>query len=113
MPTQFEARLDALPEGSPLLVEDGVGAWVEWRVPGVDPVIDGLLDAYPVDYIRQFYDFKKVAPGWQDFVNESGARDAVLLDGSPVSAALQDQLGWTVVQKDRAWVYLEAPAARP
>jgi hypothetical protein len=111
VPTQFEARLDALPEGSPLLVEDGVGAWVEWRVPGVDPVIDGLLDAYSVDYIRQFYDFKKVAPGWQDFVNRSGARDAVLLDGSPASAALQDHFGWTVVQKDRDWIYLKAPAS--
>ncbi len=34
----------------------------------VYPVIDGMLDAYPVDYIRQFSDFKKVAPGWPDFV---------------------------------------------
>jgi hypothetical protein len=111
VPTHFAPRLQDLPSGSVLLVEDGVGAWVEWQVPGVDPVIDGLLDAYPVGYIHQFYDFKKVAPGWQGFVARSGARDAVLLDGSPVSAALQDQLGWTVVQKDSGWVYLKAPAS--
>jgi hypothetical protein len=111
VPTRFEPRLQGLPSGSTLLVEDGVGAWVEWQVPGVDPVIDGMLDAYPVDYIRRFYDFKKVAPGWQDFVARSGARDAVLLRGSPASAALQDQLGWKAVQRDRDWVYLEAPTS--
>jgi hypothetical protein len=111
VPTALQPRIATLPRGSVLLVEDGIGGWVEWAEPQVYPVIDGMLDAYPVDYIRQFYDFKRVAPGWQGFVNRSGARDAVLLDGSPVSAALQDQLGWTVVQKDREWVYLEAPAA--
>jgi len=110
VPTAFSARLGDLTDGSTVLVEDGTGAWIEYAFPDVDPVIDGMLDAYPVDYIRQFYDFKKVEPGWQGFVTRSGARDAVMLKGSPVSAALQDQLGWTVVQKDRDWVYLEAPS---
>jgi len=45
----------------------------------------------------------------------AGALNAVLLahgwlDGGR-EGALEGQLDWSVVQKDREWVYLEAPAA--
>lgn len=85
---------------------------MEWAVPDVDPVIDGMLDAYPVDYIKDFTDFKAVKPGWQKFLADSHARVAVLSKDSSVSAAMQDQLHWTVAQKDADWVYLVAPGAR-
>ena len=112
VPTRMLPSLRALPAGSPVVVDDGVGAWIEWAVPDVDPVIDGMLDAYPVDYIKDFTAFKAVQPGWQDFLADSHAQVAVLQKGSPVSAAMQDQLHWTVAQKDGSWVYLVAPDAR-
>ena len=111
VPTAVEPRLSALPAGSTVLVEDGIGAWIEWAVPEVHPVIDGMLDAYPVEYIADFFSFTRVEPGWQDFVRRSRAQDAVLLKGSALSAALQDQLGWRVVQRDDQWVYLKAPSS--
>ncbi len=58
-------------------MEDGIGGWLEWRVPGVDPVIDGMLDAYPVGYIRDFFAATRVEPGWRSFVERTGARVAV------------------------------------
>lgn len=113
VPSRLEPRLEALPAESIVLVDDGIGAWMEWAVPDVDPVIDGMLDAYPVDYIEDFMDFRDVKPGWQDFVRRSGAKAAVLVEDSSVAAAMRDQLGWKAVQTDRDWVYLEAPDSRP
>jgi hypothetical protein len=109
VPTRFEPRLSALPAGSTVLVEDGTGSWIEWAAPQAHPVIDGMLDAYPVDYIRDFYAFRGVQPGWQTFVRGSGARVAVLQRGSAVTGAMRDRLGWRVVQTDRDWVFLTAP----
>ncbi len=75
-------------------------------------MIDGMLDAYPVELHRRTSSRSPdVEPGWQDFVRRSGAHDAVLLKGSALSAALQDQLGWQVVQRDDQWVYLKAPSS--
>src|SRR4051794_2699972 len=67
VPDAFTGRLTALPKGSPVVIADGTGNWIEWRFPGLQPTIDGMLDAYPVDYISHFDRFRKLAPGWQDF----------------------------------------------
>ncbi|QWZ06356.1 hypothetical protein KRR39_12090 [Nocardioides panacis] len=112
VPTRFQPRLEALPAGSTLLVDNGTGAWVEWAVPAVHPVVDGMLDAYPVDYLRRYFGFTRAEPGWQAFVRDSGARAGILGSGSPASTALQERLGWRAVARDRDWVYLEAPDAR-
>lgn len=113
VPSAFTSRLQQLPDGASVLVEDGTGAWIEYEFPALNPVIDGMLDAYPVDHIQAFADFRNLEPGWTDFVDESDADVAVLEKGSALTAAMQAQLGWKVVQKDRDWVYLEAPDTRP
>jgi hypothetical protein len=109
-PTELAPRLAALPSQSTVLVEDGIGGWMEWAVPSVHPVVDGMLDAYPVGYLHRFFDATKVKPGWQRFVSRTGARVGVLEAGSPLSAALQDQLGWRPVAHDGQWVLLRAPS---
>jgi hypothetical protein len=111
VPSRFTSRLATLPSGTPVAVEDYTGAWMEWRFPGLDPMIDGMLDAYPVSYIRGFDDFRSLQPGWQGFLSRSGAQDAVLVAHSPLSAAMQDQLHWQVVAHDGGWVYLVAPGS--
>jgi hypothetical protein len=113
VPSRLLPRLEALPPGSSVVVDDGVGSWIEWAVPEVAPVIDGMLDAYPVGYIRDFTEFATLQPGWQDFLEASDAQVAVLKADKPLTAALQDQLRWKVVDKDEDWVYLVAPDAAP
>jgi hypothetical protein len=110
VPQRMLPALRALPPASPVMVDDGIGAWIEWAAPDVDPVIDGMLDAYPVDYIRDFTSFKAIKPGWRDFLAGSHARVAVLREDSAVTGAMQAELHWKVVQKDGDWVYLVAPA---
>ena len=109
VPDAFAPRLAALPRGSAVLVEDSSGAWMEWRFPGVQPVIDGLLDSYSVAYMRRFDTFWRAEPGWRGFVADSGARNAVMLAGSPATTALVEEAHWRVVQRDAPWVYLVAP----
>lgn len=111
VPTKFSARLAELPTGSAVVVEDGAGAWMEYAFPGLNPTIDGMLDAYPVGYIRKFSNLTAVGHGWTDFVDDSGARVAVVLKDSPLEGGLTGQLHWRMVQKDRDWVYLEAPSS--
>ena len=110
VPTQLGARLERLPAGSAVVVEDGSGAWLEYAFPDLNPTIDGMLDAYPVSYMRKFREMRDVEPGWISSVRDSGARVAVLREKSPLSMAMEAQLHWRVVQKDRDWVYLEAPS---
>jgi hypothetical protein len=111
VPDAFAPRLAALPKGSPVVVEDATGSWIEWRFPGLQPTIDGMLDAYPVDYMADFANFHDVAPGWQRFLASTHARDAVVVKGSRLSTAMQEQLHWRMVQKDGTWVYLVAPGS--
>ena len=113
MPTAFGPALGALPSGSAVLVEDSVGAWLEYAFPGLSPVMDGMLDAYPVDHIEAFAGYVAVEPGWTGFVERSGADVAVLRAGSALTSAMQDQLGSTVVRRDGPFVYLVAPGVRP
>jgi hypothetical protein len=109
VPTAFGARLAALPAGTPIAVEDGTGAWIEWRYPGLNPVIDGMLDAYPVDYIKRYADYVDVKPGWREFLADSSAKVAVVHRDSALSDAMRSQLHWRQVDRDGRWVYLEAP----
>jgi hypothetical protein len=111
VPSAFGSRLAALPAGSPIAVEDGIGSWVEYRYPSLNPVIDGMLDAYPVGYIERFGDFRELRPGWTTFLRQTGAEVAISKGSSPLTAALQDQLGWRVVDRDAGYVYLVAPAS--
>lgn len=111
VPEKFTMALSELPNQSAVLVEDHVGSWIEWQFPHLNPVIDGMFDAYPVTYVEDFVAFRNLHPDWPIFVEDSHASVAVLVAGSPLAAAMQSQLGWRLVQQDGGWVYLTAPHA--
>ena len=112
MPDGFSSRLSSLPAGSTVAVEDSAGAWIEWRFPRLNPMIDGMLDAYPVDYIAGFSDFTSVTPGWTGYLRRTGAHVAITLKGSPLTGALEEQLHWRALDADGRYVYLAAPQER-
>jgi hypothetical protein len=109
VPAAFADRLAALPAGSAVAVEDTTGDWIEWKYPALNPVIDGMLDAYSVDYIQRYSDYVDVKPGWREFLGDSSAQVAVVQHDSPLSDAMLHQLHWRQVDRDGKWVYLEAP----
>jgi len=106
VPDRFAPRLAELPQGSAVLVEDAVGSWIEYRFPGLDPTIDGMFDAYTLDYLHRFQAVPPVAAGWASFVRQAHPQAAVLVRGSALEAAMRNRLGWRAVSRDAGWVYL-------
>ena len=109
VPVDLSGRLAALPAGSAVMVDGTVGSWIEWRFPGLNPVIDGMFDAYTLEYMRKYASAIALEPGWQQFVDGSGAQVAVLAKDGPVATAMVERLGWRRDRTDGAWVLLEAP----
>lgn len=109
VPSALGPRLERLPQGTTVLNAFVLGGWIEWQFPSLNPVIDGLADAYPVDYFADYIAAESVAPGWTQFVAQSGARVAILEEGSPLAEAMQSRLHWKLVQVDNGYVLLEPP----
>ncbi len=106
VPSGFTSRLVSLKPGTPVIVADPVGSWLEWRFHDLDPVMDGMFDGYAVADIERYRRFQSVRPGWTAFVEDSRAEVAVLPVASPLAEAMRTSLGWRVVDHDDQWVYL-------
>ena len=50
-----------------------------------------------------------VKAGWEDYVDRTGARVAVLPEDSALALALVDRLGWNQKEADAGYVFLTAP----
>ena len=109
VPEGLAPELSNLPRDSAVMVDGTVGSWLEWRFPGLNPTMDGMFDAYTLDYMRSYQAARDLEPGWQDFVERTGARAAVLRREGPLASAMVDSLGWREVARDDPWVLLVAP----
>jgi hypothetical protein len=109
-PERFSSGLAALPAGTGVLNDYGLGGWLLWTHPGLDPYVDGRADVYTVEHLDAYADLLRLAPGWQDRIQLDGLRVAILPEVAPLSTALVSQLGWTVASTDRGYVMLTAPS---
>jgi hypothetical protein len=48
-------------------------------------------------------------PGWEQFVDRTGARYALVPTGSPIATALVERAAWSQIGKDAGFVLLKAP----
>lgn len=110
VPTRFDDRLGELAPGTVVLNEYGLGGWLVYRHPSLAPVIDGMTDAYTVEYLTRYAKARAVVDGWSDYVDETGASVAVVESGSPIATALEERSGWVVIQEDDGFVLMEQPA---
>jgi len=109
VPSGLGDELAALPEGSAVMVDDTVGSWIEWRFPHLHPTMDGMFDAYSIDYMRRYRAARDLQPGWKVFLDGTGAEVAVVQRNGAFAFALSDSLGWTQVDADDRWVLMRAP----
>lgn len=109
VPTEFGQALEALPHGTVVLNDDKLGGWLLLRHPNTAPVVDGLFDAYSLDHLRSYRRIVGLAPGWERDLRSTGATWAVLPEDSAVCEALIDA-SWEVVDRDRGFALLRAPA---
>lgn len=105
----LDARLSALPSGTVVCNDYGVGGWLVWRHPGLRPTIDGRTEIYTPEHVARHLAFERAAPGWQSYVRDTRCTHALLGAEQPAADALVRESGWTVAQRGTRYVLLSAP----
>jgi len=110
VPLALESQLDAFPDRTPVLNTWTLGGWIEWRHRNLEPVVDGLADAYTVEHLRGYIHTLELRPGWPEYVGGTGAQVALLTaDDHELADALVAKLGWRQVGEDDGTRLLVAP----
>lgn len=100
VPTGLTRALRSLPPGTHVLSDGDLSGWLMFTATQVRPVFDVRIESYPAPYVRRFIGATQAKPGWNRFVHDTGATAALLPEGSPLGAALGEQLRWTRVDTD-------------
>lgn len=109
-PSEYDARLVAMPDDAVLLNELGDGGYLAWKYPELRIVGDGLTDQYSVEWLAHWYGSLRGEPGWEEFVDRSGADYALLRNTTPLRMGLLAE-GWVQVKSTDDRVLLRAPHA--
>ncbi|HSU74923.1 MAG TPA: hypothetical protein VLI66_08270 [Terrabacter sp.] len=105
----LDAPLSALPAGTVLCNDYGVGGWLIWAHPNVRPTIDGRVEVYATGHVEEHLTFERAAPGWQSYLTSTHCTYALLGKDQPVVEALTAQAQWTVAARGSQYVLLRAP----
>ncbi len=101
----FESRLSAVREGGTVLTDPTAGSWLVWQHPQINVTVDGLFDAYPVDYLRRSSGAILARSGWESYVAEVDPSLAVLEAQDPLVDALRAS-GWLLEESSGGYVLL-------
>lgn len=110
VPSGLDAELDALPPSAVVFNAYELGGWLRWRHPDLEPVVDGMTEAYSVQHLRKFGWTQSAAGGWDERFDSWDPKAALVLENSPVATALIDQREWTSVATDGGYVLLIPPS---
>lgn len=108
-PLTYDDRLRSLSNDAVVINELGDGGYLAWKYPELRIVGDGLTDQYPVEWLEGWFMALQGEPGWEEFVERSGADHALLHDDTPLRLGLLS-LSWSVVEQEEGRVLLRAPA---
>jgi len=108
-PEGLRPQLSSIPAKTVILNDFTAGGWLLWAEPQLTPVIDLRSEIYSMEYIQDFKATQEARAGWQGFLARTKPGYALLKTTMPLTAALQEQLHWTIVGKDAGYVLLRAP----
>jgi hypothetical protein len=108
VPIKLNHQIAAIPAGSVVFDDYGMGSWLLWSARQVTPVIDGRIELYDEKYVDDYLNALRVGPGWSGFLTRTGATYALVADQSPISTALTDQLHWRTLGRDSGFVLMQA-----
>jgi hypothetical protein len=106
VPTALDAELERLPSDAVVFNDYKLGGWLRWRHPTLEPVVDGMTEAYSVEHLRDFGRVQAVAADWQATLDGWEPSAALVLARSPIATALSEQLGWRPVGDAEGYVLL-------
>jgi hypothetical protein len=109
VPQRLTPQLSAIASGTVVLADGNISGWLFWAEPDVKPVLDPRIEIYPSAHIRAFVSAMAAGPGWEQFVNRTSARYALVLTDSPIATALAERAHWSQIGKDAGYVLLRAP----
>ena len=109
VPVRLSSQISAIPAGSVVFDDYGMGSWLLWSARQVTPVVDGRIELYDQKYLQDYANALTVGAGWSDFLTHTGATYALVADRSPISAALTDRLHWQALGRDAGFILMKAP----
>jgi hypothetical protein len=109
VPRNFDPYLAALPRGTVVWNVDALGGWLMYEHPNIRPTMDTRAEVYGPDYLGKYVGAISGYPGWQDTVQGTGARYAIVNEDGPLQEGLVQQEGWRVVASGEKYTLLTAP----
>lgn len=113
VPSGLDSHLSTLPPGAVVVNAYELGGWLRWAHPDLEPVVDGMTEAYSIEYLRDYGTVQAVSAGWEDILHRWAPDAALVAEGSPLATALTDRAGWTQVDSDDAYLLLVPTGAQP
>lgn len=105
VPSGLDAALDGLAPGV-VFNSYELGGWLRWRHPQLEPVVDGMTEAYSVEHLRAYAVAQAAAPGWEQVFQDWSPDMALVPERSPLALALQEHGRWLIVDRDDGYVLL-------
>jgi hypothetical protein len=108
VPAALLPQLTSYPAGTRMVAFGDLTGWLLLEAPALAPVQDIRIEVYSPEHVRDYIGAVAAEPGWDDFVEGTGAVTALLPHDAPLVAALTEQLRWREVGRDDGFVLLEA-----
>lgn len=109
VPTRLTAALAAYPDGTRVIAAGDLTGWLLFEAPGLRPVEDLRVEVYSAPHVTAYIDTMAADRGWSRFIEQTDPRIGLLASDSPLLAALQEERGWVVRDRDHGYVLVEAP----
>jgi hypothetical protein len=109
VPTRLDPTLARLPEGTVVYNVDALGGWLWYAHPNVRPTMDTRAEVYGPTYVEAYVRAISAYPGWDQTIDRSGARYALVSVNGALANSLQATRHWTVVADDASYILLAAP----
>ncbi len=108
VPVHLSSTLAQIPAGTTILAQGDMSSWVLWSQPRLRLVFDSRSEIYSRHFHLDFARMMAAAPGWDHVLDHTGASYALVLQDSPIAAALTERRNWTVLGADGGFVLMRA-----
>jgi hypothetical protein len=108
-PAWVDPTFSAMQPGTKVLSDWTYSAYLMWKYPQLDVVMNGYGDTFTIPEIQSLADILELNAGWDQELRQTHARVAVLKPTYRLTYALVHQEGWRVVHHSPALEMLEAP----
>jgi hypothetical protein len=110
-PAWVDPTLSALRPGTKVVSDWTYSAYLMWRYPQLDLLMNGYGDTFTISEIQSQADIMSLDSGWDKELRDTRCLIAVLEPSTRLAYALEHQEGWHVVHHSAALEMLVAPPA--